>query len=60
MKGKGETRSRARPEGEHGTRDRLDVVLAAGDDERRHLVPDQHLVLDRDWFCTQFKRSIIL
>src|SRR5438876_11071437 len=36
------------PEGEHRARDRLDVVLATCDDEGRHLVPDQDLVLDGD------------
>src|SRR2546429_7717102 len=36
------------PEGEHGARDPMDVALAAGDDTRSHLAPDQHLGLDGD------------
>src|SRR5437870_5829807 len=35
------------PEREHRARDGLDVVLTPGDDERRHLVLDQHRVVDR-------------
>jgi len=47
-------------ESHHLARDRLDAVLPARDDERRHLVADQHLVVSVIWFCTQFSRSTIL
>src|SRR5207244_8965024 len=48
MKGNGGNTKPLGPEGEHRARDRLDVVLATCDDEGRHLVPYQHLVLYGD------------